>query len=362
MPDVATPVAESSPATIAPPKDPEHYAAWRQTGKLPEPPAAKPNSEASAASQKNSDAAGDSGESDTASEAVTNKQEQRAKPRGNAETRLNDLLADLKRAGLTPAELKTFKREAQQQQQQAEQGTPPPAKAPEAAKPAEAPKRPKLEDFESYEKYDEANGAYLEALADHRAELKFAEREARTRAEALQRSTNEKVEAAKTRYSDENARATIEGAAKAVFNEPAILPAVKAILDDSPVLVDVLYVMGSKPDELAEFVALAKANPGAAIRKAVLLERLVSEELAKTPGAVAAAETPARGESGQFVAAAPAKTTPARKVTEAPPPPKEAGGRAAAPPDEVESAATAKDFASFRHAANRRDLARFQGR
>jgi hypothetical protein len=374
MPDVATPVAESSTAIA--PQDPDQYATWRQTGKLPDPPApaAAPNTEASAASSNTSEADGAgpighpaAAESETASEAGTNRQEQRVKPRGTAETRLTDLLADLKRAGLTPAELKTFKREAQQQQQRTESTA---AAPPVVAKPPEAPKplvAPKIADFESLEKYDEANQQYLEQLADRRAEAKFVEREARVRADDLQRATNVKMDAAKVRYGD-TATDTIKGAAVALANDQQIPESVKAIISDSPVMVDMLYVVGSKPEELAEFIALAKANPNAAIRKAVLLEQLVTEELAKgaktAPAAgAAAAETPARGESGQFVATgAAAKTPPAKKTTEAPPPPREAGGRSAAPPDELERAATELDFRAHRELANRRDLARFNGR
>jgi hypothetical protein len=39
-------------------------------------------------------------------------------------------------------------------------------------------------------------------------------------------------------------------------NEPAMLS--RAMLDKSPVLVDLMYVLGSKPDELAAFVQLAR--------------------------------------------------------------------------------------------------------
>jgi hypothetical protein len=91
------------------------------------------------------------------------------------------------------------------------------------------------------------------------------------------------------------------------------------------------------------------------------MEHLVSEELAKTPGASAGekagtAGTPVRDPaSGKFA------PPPASKVTKAPPPPIETSGRGSTPPDPVESAATAKDFGRFRNEANRRDLARMRG-
>lgn len=52
--------------------------------------------------------------SPTLMQSATQEQGQKAKPHGNAETRLKEILADLKKAGLSPSELKTFKREAAQ--------------------------------------------------------------------------------------------------------------------------------------------------------------------------------------------------------------------------------------------------------
>jgi len=326
-PSDAPKTAESSSAgtPITVPREAEAYAEWRQTGKLPARAPAQPEAKESAPSEKS--------ESDTApaAERGGQQQEKKARPRSNAETRLQELLEDLKRAGLTPAELKTFKRQMEAQ----------PAR--ETAQEPEPPKRPKLEDFDSYEKYEEAREKYFEELADYRAQQKLREYEQRQRELEAQRATQEKLNAAKTRYG-ETAVSTIARAAKEIFEDRAIPPVIKAIVNDSPVIADLLYVMGSQPEDFQEFVALAKTNPGQAIRKAVLLERLVAEELAKSAVAPEA-EKPA-----------------AKKVTQAPPPPKEVSGRAAAPPDEIESAVTRNDFAAFRQAANRRDLARHQGR
>jgi hypothetical protein len=389
MPDVAIPSAESSPAspstpaaaaqtgdTPAPlkvPQDKAAYAEWRKTGKLP---TDKPK-EGSAPSSSSSDApAGDGAgaESETASEAGTNKQERGAKPRGTAETRLNEILGDLKRAGLTPAELKSFKREAA-----AAAAAPPPApSAPPAAAPAaqepatpklERTPKPKQEDFETFGQWEEARDAWqanetrvqiAEAIAEeHR---KFADAETNRRNAAMLAEATE-------RYGDD-AKGVIEGAAKDLVGNKELPGVIVAMFNDTPVLGDLLYVMGSKPGEMSDFIALCKRSPGEAVRKLALIEHLVKEELAnKKAGKPAAkaetgegdgeAGTPARGEDGKFRTNVP---PPAKRVTNAPAPPSETGGRQAAPPDEVEQAATTHDFRAYRKAANARDLAAKTGR
>lgn len=335
--DVKAPAAEPSPAAIKVPHEPHAYAEWRQTGKLPKP-------EASATSEKQSDAGEESAEKGAPAPEAGDQQESKAKPRSNAETRLKELLDDLKRAGMSPAELKTFKREVQETKQ--------PKAEPKVEKGPESPKKPKVDDFDTYEKYEEARDQYYEDLADYKAQQRLDQFRQEQKVEAAQQELNGKVEAARKRYGAE-ADSTIATTATEIFNDQKIPAAVKAVINDSPVLVDLLYVMGSKAEEFQEFLKLARSNPGAAIRKAVLVERLVSEELAK--GGKSDAGAPDRDESGKF------KQPPAKKVTEAPPPPREASGRGAVPPDEVESAAKANDFAAFRNAANRRDMARHKG-
>ncbi len=349
--------AESSTATLEVPSDPHEYAEWRQSGKLPAakpaPAEKKPKAEASAASRESSAAGEESTEKHApAPEAGKEKQEQ-AKPRGNAETRLQEILGDLKRAGLSPAELKTFKRE-----QQAAQQAQPKAAPEKTEKPAglEPPKKPKPDDFDSYDKYEEARDKYYEDLADFKAQKRLDEHLQKQRMEASQREMEGKLEAARKRYGDAVDN-TISTSAGAIFNDQQIPAAVKALLNDSPVLVDLLYTLGSKEEDLNAFLNLARTNPGAAIRKAVLMESLINEELAGGGKAAAGSGEPARDESGKFAK----QQAPAEKVTKAPPPPKEASGRASTPTDEVESAATANDFARFRSAANRRDMARFRG-
>lgn len=345
-PDV---LAASSPAPAVP-TDPKAYAEWRQTGKTPEPSQPKEES----APSKDS-AAGDEPAQKTApASEAGKKQEIKERPRSNAETRLNELLEDLRHAGLSPAELKTFKREAQRQEKPAE----PQKAAPERTeKPAglEPPKKPKPEDFEgkTWEEYEAAKDKYYEDLADFKAQKRLEDFRAEQKQESQQREMQDRLSDAKQRYGAEAEPAIIE-AAGAIFNDAQVHAVVKALVNDSPVLVDLLYVAASKPEDFAALLSEARTNPGAAIRRIVLLEKLVQEELAKG-GKPEAGSAATRGEDGKFKA-------PEKKVTGAPPPPKEVSGRGTSPPDEIESAAKNGDFRSYRDAANRRDLARAQGR
>jgi hypothetical protein len=390
MPDVAIPSAGSSPATPAAaasaettpkalevPRDKAAYAEWRKTGKMP---GAKPNEgQAAASADSSGSSAGDDvaagGEVDLASEAGTSKQERgRAetsvvKPsRDNAATRLNELLGDLKRAGLTPAELKSFKREAQAATPAAAapSAAPPAAATPAAQAPApqtlEAPKKPKVEDFDSYEKYEEARDQYH---ADQtRFEIAKALEGERTRAaDAEAERRNAAMLADATERYGADAGDVIKNAAAQLVSTAEMPGVIRAMLGDSPVLGDLLYVMGSK-GELAAFIDLAKRSPGEAVRKLAIVEHLVKEELASKRAGKSAASgdgVPARANDGTFVKADGA-APPAKKVTNAPAPPSETGGRSAAPPDEVEAATKAQDFRAFRRAANERDLAARSGR
>lgn len=359
--DAAQPgAAESSPAeAFAVPSDPTEYAEWRQTGKLPE---KKPPASAKEAPKESS-------ETVPASEPGKKKQEPK---RSAAQERLDEILADLKTAGLSPAELKTFKRELKQEPKpDATQPAPTPEKT---SKPAETgrPQRPKADDpkFKTIEEYEQALDQYHEDLADFKAEQKVAQLRQEDQQRQAKAEMDAKVAAARQRYG-EAAGENIKTAASAIFADKEIPGAVKALVDQSPVIADLMYVLGSKSSDLSELVALAKSDPGKAIRKIVLLEQLVTEEL-KTPagakdqpkGEVEGEKAaPGRDASGKFTAPAPEK-----KNSEAPPPPAEVSGRGTTPQDE--GAQALKDhesgdgeaFRRYREAANRRDIERRRGR
>lgn len=352
--DTATP-EPSTGQTITPPSDPEAYSKWRLTGEV----AKKPKKETSASSHHSAEAesgsehgsAPDEAEDDAPASEPGKKQEHR---KGTAESRLSQILADLKRAGLSPSELKTFKREAQQA---------PPAAQPPAQQtsvnppPQQQPKpltEPKLEDFKTWDEFNAAQRSY----ADQRMDSRFQEMLAQHQ---VQQQANQRLVEAKQRYGDE-AEGQIRSAASSLFGDQSIHPVIKGVVNESPVIADLLYVMGSNADELQQFIQVARTNPGEALRRAVVLEQIVKDELSKrahngdssggiTPDG-ASNGTPERDESGRFIAA--------RK--EAPPPAREVSGRATAPGNEVDAAFARGDVRSYMNAANRRDIAARKGR
>lgn len=353
----APPAATETPASFdVPAAGTPEYAEWRQTGQVP---AKKPAASAKEAKPSSKNA--------PTSDTGDTSREPRSK--GKAAGRLEEILEDLKTAGLTPEELKTFRKEAQKSAQ-------PPATTEKTDKPAETapadngrPKRPKPEDFETVDKYEEALDQYTEALTDWKLAQKDAERAAASAKQAM----DQKLADARQRYG-EQAGDSIKQAATAIFADKAIPGAVKALVDQSDVITDLLYVIGSKPGDMAELVNLAKSNPGQAIRKLVVLEGLVREELKKPAAAAPAAgagkegegegETPTRGTDGKFTA----KTPDNKKPKETPAPPKEVGAGGTPPPEASEralkehEAGDAEAFSRFRRARNDKDLSQRRGR
>ena len=143
-----------------------------------------------------------------------------------------------------------------------------------------APKKPKSDDYKTWEEYEEAKDKYFDDLAEYKAQKAVEKDRTQQRQEAAQKEMQTRLDGAKARYG-EGSDATIVETAKAIFQDQAIPGAIRELLNESDVLIDVLYTFGKDADGLAEFVELAKSKPGAAMRKAVLIEKLVSEELGK---------------------------------------------------------------------------------
>jgi hypothetical protein len=349
-PSPAQPEPQQQPAAVPDiPRDPAAYKKWRETGEIKEP---KPKGAESAPAKESAKGEEPEDKVAPAPEAGTETQEKPKPQRSDAATRLNELLADIKRAGLSPAELKTFRREAQQQQAKPPETTAqPPAQQPEL-------KKPKLDDFKTWEEFETARDEYHQQRTD-RAIAKAIENDRMQQAERAAREASAvKLNEAKQRYGPE-AEDTILGANERIFADQAIHPAVKGLINDSPVIADLLYTMGSTPEELDEFVALAKSNPSQAIRKVVLLESLVTDELRKAAPAPAngnGGNPPPRDESGHFV-----KTTPAKPAKEAPPPATEVSGKSSPPKDAALAAFERGDTRAYMREMNRRDVAAKKG-
>jgi len=352
----------STGTTITPPSSPEAYSKWRLTGEVPaeKKPSKKEPAPSSAEEEPRE---GDEPEEEDseektapAPEAGRKKQEQHYR-KGSAQDRLDGLLADLRRAGLSPSELKTFKREMMSvpvpQQVPPQQSVQPPAQPQRLAE-------PKLEDFRTWDEFRAAERAYSQqVMADQMREF-YQQIQAQQIQQAAQQQAAERLAYARQRYGEE-AEGSITAAARGLFGDQNIHPAIKGIVNDSPAIADLLYVMGYSAQDFDQFIQVARVNPGEAIRRVVLLEQLVKDELrkahapangnGKSEAAPVERETPARDESGRFISA------PQKKEVSAPPPATEVSGRASPPPNDAEAAFNRGDVRAYFSAKNRAQLA-----
>jgi hypothetical protein len=363
-----TAVADSSPATFEVPQDSAARTEWLKTGEIPAARAAEPKEEKPAPSKPAS--AENPAESEAAS--ATANQQEKSKRKSESAQRLDELLADLKNAGFTPTELKTFRRQAAAAAEPAKSEPAKPSEKTANPQALEKPVKPNWKDIKpdgspkwaSWEEFDQAKDEYHDAMATFKAaEAVAADRQQRA-AEAQQKVLMQKVSDAKARYGDET-ESTIGAATRAIYgakgdgSDSPIPLVVRQLIEESPVIVDAMYTLGQNPEELAAFVDLAKSNPGAAIRKFALIEHLVQQELAKGTAKQAPVEPDGeiteRDDTGRFV------SKPAKQKPPAPPPPEELNTRRSAPPDASEAAFRDGNFRAFYEEENRREIARRKG-
>jgi hypothetical protein len=361
-PVVETPTAPATPAFDASDQhtwSSEQREEWNRTGEIPAAPKKETAAPDSAPDKDKKTAAN---ASDSATD-KTQKQPPHLKTKEDTETRIKTLLDKQKAQEAEVAELR--KALASRDTKQVSQ----PAAAPPAV--------PGLKQFltEYFAKPENANGkkSYedgVEAWASARDTERAKQMEQQVRnqiaSEAAQKALNESVAAAKQRYPDYEQ--VIQPAVAAITDESIPFP-VRALINDSPVFTDLLYVLG-QPEALKDLIHTAKTNPTAALRKITLTEQLVQQELAKgakaKPAAAAAATDDAadgtgkqRDASGKFVSSEKNEAAGAPEPKpRAPKPPSEVGGRGTAPADELVAAAKANDFKSFEKAQWQRTKAR----
>jgi hypothetical protein len=319
---------------MAVPKDPEAYAEWRQTGKLPSKEASatsteKPSKEDSASSKPSPEDSAPSSKRRT----------EARKEEINREIR--ELLArrDAIRQEVEGSGKKDVKPPAE------------PSPAPPEPEGPKRPARPKQEDFKTWDEYEAASDKYIEDLADYKAQKRLEEHEVKQKQEAAARTMQSRLDEAKSRYGEE-AEPAILSTATTVFDDKAVAPAVKMAIGRSEVLVDALYVMGSDQAELTAFLHLAKSDPLEALRKWFTIEGLVKQELGKATKPPEP-ETPTRAPDGRF--------QPAAKPRPAPAPTTELNGNSSPPGDERERAANTGNVRAFFAEGNRRDMQRWKG-
>ena len=301
----------------------EEYANWRMTGELPQPKAE--SAPADAPKEATPETAAESGP-------ATKQQEPRKGK--DAEHRIKELLAEQKRLRAEVEAMRT------RPQTQAEP-KPQPQQSARTKPTLDAKNQDGTAKYANYEDY-------VEDLADWKAEQRIAQQMRDLATQAQNRELQSKVETARTRY--ENFDQVGFPALNSIVSDQQISPVVKGMVNDSEVLPDLLFTLGSNQADFARFLALAKTNPGKAIRYLAAIESGIVEALQKP--AKTEPETPA---------------TPARRGPEnAPPPPIEIGNRGG-PVDDTDrllKAAANGDRNATRQlleAENRKMLARRRG-
>lgn len=182
--------------------------------------------------------------------------------------------------------------------------------------------------------YEDAQAAMSDFLDEVRGNFRQAAEQQRSQANELTTKVNE----ARQRYGDKFDEVLIP-TRDAIVQSQQIAPVIKQLINESEVLPDLLYTLGSSQEELNKFLAMP---PGKQARYVALTESLIREELEgiKTP---------------------PEPKPPVQTRTSVPRPPTEAGGRAASPEDAAVSAVKANDFRRASAEWTRQALARAKG-
>jgi hypothetical protein len=306
---------------------------WNETGEIPRLPAKQDSAPVKKEEKAVPDSAPDKKTAAASDSATDKKQEPHLKTKEDSERRFNELLEDNK---ALKRRLESLERGAPEKRDSKQESQP----APDAKVPS---LKAYLEQF--FAKPENRGKAYEDAVESwHESRLaaqsKQLEAEIRQRLadEASQRDLNSRVEDAKKRYPDWQER--IAPAVKTIIEDKAIPVPVTGIINDSPVFVDLMYVL-AEPSALADLIQTAKTNPAAAIRKIVLTEQLVMEELKK------AAKT-------EEVKPSEEKDKAPEPKPRAPKPPAEVGGRNAATEDAATAAARSGNFSAFEAEQNRK--------
>lgn len=337
--DEQTAVAAPSAAEVIPeiPKSgTQEYAQWRLSGELPE----KPSSEPKPAEPAPADAEKDQ-TTETAGAEPAKPQERRRKP--DAEARIKQLNDELKRVRTELDEVRRPKTT------QAESSPARPAQ-PQTYQEWRKTFKPTVW-MDSYIKtnpeatWEDANAAMADHLGDVRDTFKEREMTAKQQASQLQ----SKVDDARTRYGDQ-LDGILAPTVSRILSEQSVSPTVKAMLNDSEVLPDLVFTLGSDSEALNSFLKMA---PGKQIRYVAALEAGIQAELSKSPE---------RNNKGQF------QPPPVKRGPEsAPEPPIEIGHRGTGSLDESERALQAAQrgdtnaFRKWKQAEDRKALARRRG-
>ena len=328
--DEQTVVAASSAAAVedAPIEIPrsgtQEYAEWRTKGTLPE--------------KKQTAGTADTATADTSKEtksvtevdpeSAKHKQETRRKP--DAEARIKELT---ERANKLEADLVEARKP--KETKPAESST---ARVTEQKPVEPAPTRPKPKPDEKgqdgklkYGSYE----AYIEDLTDWKAEQLLVKVERDQQVKQQLDASRKRLQEARERYKESGNFDSTIVPMLTEMTKPDIPREVFTVLEASPVLPDLLYVLGGSEESKAAFLADCRTNPAKALRVALLAEQEIVKELAKGGNAATrqvgesagAAAGGGRDEKGKFTAKTETANAPAKRGPES----------AAEPPLEIQS-------------------------
>lgn len=272
---------------------------------------------------------------DGADSAAKKTQETHRKP--NAEARIKELAAANKKL-LQELEDVRKPKETKADSSTAKAAEQTPAKAAEVAptRPKPIPTEKGADGKPKYATY----WAFEEDLIDWKTEQREAKQQREQQVTQQQQTMSKKLEEARGRYTD------FDPVTKPLIQDlmkPDVPRQVMDVLNDSPVLPDLLYTIGGTEASKTDFLEACRTNPAKALRVALLIEQEIVKELGKAPVA-------AKKDSEAETAAAAPKPR-------APKPPTEVGGRGAPGEDALLSAAKTGDFRTFDAEQTRRALA-----
>lgn len=311
---------------------------WRETGELPK------KQDSAPASQPKADSAP---QSDTAPDSESGKsQKPHLKTKEDTAKRIQELLEEQKtlRAQLEELRKTPVKREPEQKSQPA----PEEIKAPVALRPfleQYFKDNPKAQYEDGVEAWTAAKEKFLADQHNKSIQQALMSERQRIQQETTLRTTQQQFADFHERYPDVKPEALNEAAG--LLMDKSIPVGVQQVVGSTENFMDVLYVLTQDQNDFQNFLQDAKTNPLNAIRKIVLLESLVKEELSGK-------KSQPKGDDGKFVKAKePVKEAIAEPVTKAPRPPVEIGGRQSTPEDEGVAAVKAQDFRSAKAAWTR---------
>ncbi len=323
---VAAPSAaavEDAPIEI-PRSGTQEYAEWRTKGTLPEKKQKAETADTAAADTSKETKS----VTEVDPESAKHKQETRRKP--DAEARIKELT---ERANKLEADLAEARKP--KDAKVAESST---VKAAEQ-KPVEPPPtrpKPKQEDKgqdgkSKYASYEE----FIEDLSDWKAEQRLAKMERDAQVKQQVEGTRKRLDEARERYKESGNFDAVIVPMLAEMTKPDIPREVFTVMEASPVLPDLLYVLGGSEESRTAFLNDCRSNPAKALRVALLAEQEIVKELAKggksasqrAGEAADAAGAAGRDEKGKFTAKTETVTAPAKRGPES----------AAEPPLEIES-------------------------